>query len=156
MCRCRQESGRHVLRRCNGTGLLHTEPDGRDGALWQVLCPLLDLVVRLAHARLLLLCKLCVAPPLLGGLGLFTEGWKLCQRQGKSGQEGIQLLPCMVRTVFVECPQGKDEPLWCVWMVPKYSGRRGYVGSRLEVGASMSRFPVAIVAPENVECQGTR
>ncbi len=47
-----------------------TEPDGRDGRLRRVLGPLLDLVLGLAHARLVVLGELEVGPPLLGCLRL--------------------------------------------------------------------------------------
>lgn len=51
---------------------MRTEPDGRDGRLGRVLGPLLDLVLGLAHARLVVLGELEVCPPLLGCLRLWA------------------------------------------------------------------------------------
>jgi hypothetical protein len=53
-----------------------TEPHGRDGRLGLgLLDHLLDLILRLAHALLLLLQELGVRSPLLGCLGLEERTW---------------------------------------------------------------------------------
>ena len=57
---------------CKGGG--RTEPERRDGRLLCLLDALLDLVLRLAHAQLVLLRELGIAPALLWGLGLYRRG----------------------------------------------------------------------------------
>lgn len=47
-----------------------TEPEHRDGRLLDLLDALLDLLLGLAHAQLVLLRELGIAPALLWGLGL--------------------------------------------------------------------------------------
>lgn len=51
-----------------------TDPEHGDGRLWRLLGAALDLVLGPAHARLLVLGELCVAPALLEGLGLASRG----------------------------------------------------------------------------------
>lgn len=66
-----------------------TEPDGRDGRLGRVLGPLLDLVLRLAHARLVILGELEVCPPLLRCLRL----WALRLVNGRLGGKNTARVP---------------------------------------------------------------
>lgn len=56
-------------------GYVRTEPNWRDGRLLHLLSALLELILRLAHARLVLLGELEVCPPLLRCLGLWV--WRL-------------------------------------------------------------------------------